>query len=312
MRQGGTGYQRIVADISARIASGELAPGDRVPSTRALTQQWGVAMATATKALTALRQDGLVRPVPGVGTVVAAPGSMGTATASRRTARDHGGATDRTRLVRTAMALANDDGLAGLSMRRLATELGVPTMSLYRLIRGKEHLIIMMADEAVGELTVPRAAPGQWRPFVERVARDQWRLYRRYPWLAGAISMTRPQVAPRLLALADHMLGAFAAYGLDPPTLLNVHLTVFGVVRGLAVNIEPELQAERDTGLTADEWTDTQQGALRTLNSGQYPAMAALMANDIPLELDRLFEFTLQRLLDGLAPVLDAARGQPG
>jgi tetracycline repressor-like protein len=166
---------------------------------------------------------------------------------------------------------------------------------------------LIMADEAVGELTLPRAAPGQWRPFVERVARDLWRLYRRYPWLAAAISVTRPQVAPRLLALGDHMLGALASYGLDPPTLLNVHLTVFGVVRGLAVNIEPELQAQRDTGLTADEWADTQEGTLRILlNSGRYPAMAALMANDIPFELDRLFEFALQRLLDGLAPVLDA------
>jgi hypothetical protein len=47
------------------------------------------------------------------------------------------------------------------------------------------------------------------------------------------------------------------------------------------------------------------------LDSGRYPAMAALMANDIPFELDLLFEFTLQRLLDGLAPVLDAGRGQP-
>src|SRR5258707_10107834 len=62
-------YARIVAELRERIETGGLAPGDRVPSTREITRQWGVAMATATKALTALRQAGLVRSVPGVGTV---------------------------------------------------------------------------------------------------------------------------------------------------------------------------------------------------------------------------------------------------
>ena len=63
-------YAQIVADLRDQIETGTLAPGDRVPSTREITQRWGVAMATATKALTALRQEGIVRPIPGVGTVV--------------------------------------------------------------------------------------------------------------------------------------------------------------------------------------------------------------------------------------------------
>ncbi|HEX8628679.1 MAG TPA: winged helix-turn-helix domain-containing protein, partial [Catenuloplanes sp.] len=66
-------YARIVADIRARIVAGELRPGDRAPSTRQITRQWGVAMATASKALAALRQEGLVHPARGVGTVVSAP-----------------------------------------------------------------------------------------------------------------------------------------------------------------------------------------------------------------------------------------------
>ncbi|MBR8744456.1 GntR family transcriptional regulator, partial [Nocardiopsis sp. MG754419] len=63
-------YARIVADIRTRIDAGELRPGDRVPSTRDITREWGVAMATATKALAALRREGLVEAVRGVGTVV--------------------------------------------------------------------------------------------------------------------------------------------------------------------------------------------------------------------------------------------------
>src|SRR4051812_37418325 len=63
-------YLRIVADIRGQIRSGRLRPGDRVPSTRQITQEWGVAMATATKVITTLRELGLVDTRPGAGTVV--------------------------------------------------------------------------------------------------------------------------------------------------------------------------------------------------------------------------------------------------
>jgi DNA-binding GntR family transcriptional regulator len=66
----GPPYARIAAELRGQIERGELQPGQRVPSTREITGRWGVAMATATKVLAALRQDGLVHPVPGVGTVV--------------------------------------------------------------------------------------------------------------------------------------------------------------------------------------------------------------------------------------------------
>lgn len=58
-------YLRIVAEIRRRITSGELAPGDRVPSTRGIVKEWGVALATATKVLTTLRLEGFVETLPG-------------------------------------------------------------------------------------------------------------------------------------------------------------------------------------------------------------------------------------------------------
>src|SRR4051812_49716397 len=62
---------RIARELRRRITSGELAPGARVPSTRAIVQRYGVAMATATKVLTTLQHEGLIRSLPGVGSVVA-------------------------------------------------------------------------------------------------------------------------------------------------------------------------------------------------------------------------------------------------
>jgi len=61
---------RIAAELRAQIERGELASGERVPSAREITRRWGVAIATATRVLAALRDEGLVRAVPGFGTVV--------------------------------------------------------------------------------------------------------------------------------------------------------------------------------------------------------------------------------------------------
>src|ERR1700754_2239887 len=63
-------YRRIAAEIRERIARGDLMPGDRVPSTREITRDWGVAMATATKVINALRDAGLVETRSGAGSVV--------------------------------------------------------------------------------------------------------------------------------------------------------------------------------------------------------------------------------------------------
>ena len=64
-------FRQIVGQIRAQIDGGQLRPGDRVPSARQITAEWGVAIATATKVLAALRAEGLVEAVRGVGTVVA-------------------------------------------------------------------------------------------------------------------------------------------------------------------------------------------------------------------------------------------------
>ena len=74
---------RIAAELRAQIERGELAPGERVPSAREITRRWGVAIATATRVLAALRDDGLVRAIPGVGTVVVAPPEAGGPGAAR-------------------------------------------------------------------------------------------------------------------------------------------------------------------------------------------------------------------------------------
>jgi hypothetical protein len=82
---------------------------------------------------------------------------------------------------------------------------------------------------------------------------------------------------------------------------------VANYVRGTAVNLADEAQAEQETGLTDAQWMQSQQDRIAAvLATGQLPMMARFMAaDDREFHLDTLLEFGLQRLLDGLTPLLD-------
>jgi AcrR family transcriptional regulator len=268
-----------------------------VPSTRALVRDFGVAMATATKALQALQADRLVHAAPGVGTVVGPPPR------SVRTASGPEGL-NRDEVVRMGIAIADTEGLAALSMRRIAAELGVSTMGLYRYVGGKDGLVVLMVDAAMGEFPLGDV-PEHWRDAVAMVARVHWAAYRRHLWLASAISLSRPQLVPRLLPHTDVVLGALR--GLGKPAALSAVLSLFASVRGIALVMESEAQAEQDTGITADEWAAHQGDQLAAMvAAGNLTAFRDLLAYgfDYDYDLDQLFEFGLQIFLDGLAPRL--------
>src|SRR3954468_16406873 len=295
---------RIAAELRSRISSGELAPGARMPSTRALVQRYGVAMATATKVLTTLRHEGLIRSVPGVGTVLAGapPPRPAERTVRRRSSADGGLGVGT--IVAAGIAVADAEGLAALSMRRVAAELGAAPMSLYRHVRDKDELLLAMMDAAIAEVSLPEP-PADWRGGLELAARALWAGFRRHPWLPAALSLTRPQLLPGALTYSEWVLGVLTRAGWDPLTTFTTHLTVFTFVRGLAMNLELEAEAEAASGLTGDEWMRSQEAALEALVAdGRHPTFAGVLSGmDFDLDLDQLFEFGLQRLLAGIAAV---------
>ena len=288
-------YARIVADIRARIEAGELPPGAKVPSTRQLIAEYRVAMATASKALAALRQAGLVYPVPGVGTVVAGTQPAAPQRKSRATV-------DRDELARVAVRLADAEGLAGVSMRRIATELGMATMSVYRYVSGRDALLVLMLDAVLGQHRLPAEPPDGWRARAEMSARLVWAACQQHPWLAHALSMTRPQAIPNGIDHTEWLLAAFDGYGLDLDTRMHLGVTLLMYVRGVAVNIEPELRAIQDSGMSAEDWmtTQKQQPTIQAVaDPSRFPHLSASLATEVDVTLDSLFEFGLARLLDG-------------
>ena len=294
---------KITAEIRRQIRSGQLAPGDRVPSTREITQRWGVAMATASKVLAALKEEGLVLTRRGLGTVVAGRSSSQARQSPRQ--RDAETALSTERIVGAAIAVADREGLGALSMRRVAVELDVATMSLYRHVRDKEDLLTKMMDAAFVEWQVPpRQSGDSWQETIAVAARQLWQLFRRHLWLAPAYSLTRPLVVPSGLTYTEHVLSTLLGRGLKPATAFSMHLILFNYVRGFATSLEMEATAEADTGVTAEEWMDVQMPALTAVLADQdLPAFRAVLDSFMPdgfdMDLDELFEAGLGYLLDG-------------
>ena len=216
---------RIAAEIGRRIASGELAGGDRVPSTRQITREWGVAMATATKALAALQQQGLVHAEPASARwwrvrVDTRPSDHGAAQRTRsgrtspRPAADREPGLSRQRVVAAAIEIADTEGLAALSMRRVAAELGTATMSLYRHVRSKDDLLMLMVDSQLRPLSPAaraRRRPGGSRGVVPAAVGGATS---GHPWLAQWVSMTRPQLVPSAMAHTERAMAILADLGL--------------------------------------------------------------------------------------------------
>jgi AcrR family transcriptional regulator len=294
---------KITNEIRDQIQSGELVSGDRVPSTREITRRWGVAMATATKVIGTLKQEGLVRTRPGIGTVVAGAGPPRARSDSR--ARDAESALSRERIVAAAIKVSDREGLGQLSMRRLSAELDVATMSLYRHVRDKDDLLIQMMEAAFAEWRPSPSRRGDtWAEILAQAARGLWQIFRRHIWLAPAYSLTRPLIVRSGLAYTEHVLATLLDRGLQPATALSMHLILFNYVRGFATSLEMEATAEADTGVTADEWMHVQKPVLQTVLADlKLPAFRTVMDSFEPagydMNLDHLFEVGLGYLLEG-------------
>lgn len=306
-------YQQIIGDIRERVADGRLRPGDRVPSTRQLAKDWGVALATATKALAMLCQEGVLQARPRAGTVVApAPNT----TPTDRRPRTTDGELSRERIVRAAIEIADAEGLNALSMRGVAAKLGVATMSTYRYVASKDDLVVLMADAAFGDLDYPDPQPDGWRPVLERAGRTLWALFRRHPWLAQVTPLTRPLPLRNLLTHGEQMHRALAGFNLDATTRLDLQVMLYSHIQGLAGQLERESEAQAATGLSEDQWMDRQGPAMGAIaESGQYPGFTALIAEfgdaGYDLDLDKIFELGLRTMLDGLAIMLETNPAKP-
>jgi AcrR family transcriptional regulator len=221
------------------------------------------------------------------------------------------------RIVRVAIEVADAEGLAAVSMRRVADALKVGTMSLYTYVPGKAELIDVMLDSVYGEQERPEDDTGGWRARLERVARRNWELYHRHPWMLH-IATTRPVMGPNTIAKYDHELRAVADIGLTDIEMDSVVSLVLGHVEGAARRALESAQAEQQTGMSNEQWWSAHAPLLeKVFDASRYPTAARVgsaagEAHGGAYAPEHAFEFGLQRVLDGIEVLIERRAAKPG
>jgi AcrR family transcriptional regulator len=214
-------------------------------------------------------------------------------------------ALDLDRITAAAVAIADADGLRGLSMRQVAARLGVGTMSLYRYVPGKSELVDLMVDLVNGEVGCAADPTEGWRAGLEQVARESLDLYRRHTWLLEVFP-GRPPMGPGVLGRYDRELRAVDGIGLSDPEMDLVLDLVRGYVRGAAAVLIDASGLIQGTGLTDQEWWDLVAPTLeREFTPERYPLAtrvgeAATAIHQGTFDPELAFEFGLDRVLDGI------------
>ncbi|WP_067457436.1 TetR/AcrR family transcriptional regulator [Actinomadura macra] len=210
-------------------------------------------------------------------------------------------------IVRAAVEVADADGLDALSMRRIADELGVATMSIYTYVPGKAELIDVMLDRALGELTPPSAPT--WRARLEHIAREGWALFHRHPWMLQ-IAVARPPMGPNMLAKYEYELGAIEGLGLSDLEMDSVIALVTGFAESAARGSVNAAEAERRSGVSDLEWWEATAPLLeQVIDPADYPigsrvGTAAGQEYNSAVAPGRAFEFGLARILDGIESLI--------
>jgi AcrR family transcriptional regulator len=217
-------------------------------------------------------------------------------------------------VVDTAIALADERGIAAASMGNVAKALGVGTMTLYTYVPSKEELLDLMVDQVLLERRLPGPGedrPADWRAQVELYSDETRAMYSRHPWLAR-VSTIRPPVGPGMLAAREYLLSTMFALGL-PPARANLAALAIATYVDSAAGAEAESELiERATGQSNDAWWH-ERGDLweNYFDVDRYPTMTAVW-NDGPgggtsygggtREVStQAYRFGLDHLLDGIA-----------
>jgi AcrR family transcriptional regulator len=164
-------------------------------------------------------------------------------------------------IVAAAIAVADTDGLAGLSMRAVAERLGVTAMALYTYVPGKDELVDLMYDGAHAELPVGYDLGQGWRAAVTAWAGDLLGCYLDHPW-ALQVSFARPVLGPNEQAVVEALARILRQAGLPAAVARRVVSLLFSVVRGTAQTVAESRQAAAG-GASEEAWWSSRAGALR-------------------------------------------------
>jgi AcrR family transcriptional regulator len=210
-------------------------------------------------------------------------------------------------VVQAGVALADADGLAALSMRRVASRLGAGAMSLYTYVPGRSELVELMVDAVYADHDpVPDGL--SWRERIELLAREHWRRLARHPWLLD-LNVARMPLGPHVLDVEEAMYAACAATGLRGADVVALSNLVSWQVVGAARSALADVQEERQTGTSAEAYWLSRASFWSTyFDYARYPTMTEIWsAGGFDDDRGHSFDVIIRRLLDAVEVLLERA-----
>ncbi|WP_432003566.1 TetR/AcrR family transcriptional regulator [Streptomyces sioyaensis] len=201
----------------------------------------------------------------------------------------------RRQITAAAIALADAEGLAAVSMRALAQSLGTGPASLYRYVASRHDLLDLMADAVAGEIDLTAAPSGDWIGDLVGLALQSKAAYVHHTWLLDLNAQRDNPIGPHAIDYLDHALAVLA----QAPGSSQQKLETIGLVGGLATLFARQQLTATTTPAQAAYLADVAA-------QGRHPHLLAALAtagpppSGSPADWDALFARLLGRLLPGL------------
>jgi AcrR family transcriptional regulator len=218
------------------------------------------------------------------------PRSAATSAASDRTPLS------RERVLRAAVAIADAGGIAALTIRSLAEELGVKPMSVYHHVAGKAEILDGIVDLVFAEIELPTPG-GDWEAEIRRRAHSARQVLRRHTWAIGLME-SRTSPGPATLRHHDANIGTLRAAGFPVAMTAHAYALIDSYVYGFALQ-EAALPFEGP-----DTVAEVAAPMMELFTTGQYPHLVELTTEHVlqpGYDFGDEFEFGLTLILDGLA-----------
>ncbi len=213
----------------------------------------------------------------------------------------------RAEITRAAIELADREGLQGVSMRRVAGQLGAHATSLYWYVDSKDDLFELMLDAIMGEIELPGQSDGDWRAALRSVTRSSHAVLSRHHW--AVLLAIQPGLGPNTQRYAEYILGVLHGLGLDVTLVADLAALLNNYLFGFAHRETAWEQARLRSGLSEQQWAARLRRYLDQVTAAD-PAQGRLAASRMDLHTERSFEFGRERLLDGIEVFL--SRQRPG
>jgi AcrR family transcriptional regulator len=215
----------------------------------------------------------------------------------------------REQIVRAAMELLDEEGLAGLSMRKLGAKLAAGATSLYWHVQTKDDLLDLVIDEIYGEVDVPEPELAGWRAGATLFAHSLRATLLRHSWMPDVI-YSRPSVGPKAMSLGSRGLALFGSAGFIGLDIDHAMGSVMAYVMGMTSSEIAWRELVKKSGKSTQEWVgDVVEQVLPVADD--YPEMReSLQRRKVdPTQLQNAaFTFGLESLLDGLEARLPTNR----